>query len=118
MGDVNFKTFQLCLSTVWVLLVVRALRAVGVVRALRALWALRAVRGSSLGSGHHGHAGVRGQGHLREGEGHEGTDDDRGVKNVPEIAAVGSGMEYHTQIHHLQGYRVYIIGQGRNLALT
>ena len=112
MGDVNFKTFQLCLSTVWALLVVGALRA------LWALLVVRAVLGSSLGSGHHGHAGVRGQGHLREGEGHEGTDDDRGVKNVPEIAAVGSGMEYHTQIHHLQGYRVYIIGQGRNLAFT
>ena len=40
--------------------------------------------------------------HLLECERRERTRDDGGVKNVPKVSAVGSGMEDDTQVYDLR----------------
>ena len=39
--------------------------------------------------------------HLREAEGHKGTDDDCCIENVPQVTTVGTRMKEDSQVDHL-----------------
>ena len=43
------------------------------------------------------------EGHLREGEGDQGTTNHYKVQDVPKVAEIGALVQDQTQVHHLQG---------------